>query len=83
MVFAPSLDDEFDLLLGSLQANFQSVEIFGLQPGFLYSTNNSNGAFTLTSNSNASAVPEPAAFGLLSLIAIGLVFRRQKPATRS
>jgi len=77
--FAPSIDDEFDLLLSSnFTSNFQSIEILGLQPGFLYDTNTIGGSFTLVALNNGSAVPEPGALCLLIGVAGFLTSRRRR-----
>ena len=78
--FAPDSGDVFDLMVVSsiLSGSFQGINIFGLQPGFLYSTSLSGGAFQLTALNDGTAVPEPWTGGLI-VVGLGsmLLYRRR------
>ncbi len=80
--FAPSMGDEFNLILGNIVDNFQTVELFGLQPGFAYQTNTVGGSFTLEALNDASAVPEPAATMVLCFVCCAGVLRRRRATGR-
>lgn len=81
--FAPSMGDEFDLILGSnIIDNFAAVEIFGLRDGFEYSIDNSGGSITLIANNNGLAIPEPTGALALCLLASGLCFYRRRTSRR-
>jgi hypothetical protein len=76
--YLTSLGATFDLI-NALTANFSgaTIDILGLPPGFLYSTNFSSGEFELTSLN--SPTPEPQSMGLaaLGLIVFGALYRRK------
>lgn len=70
--FAPKMGDEFDLLVGPVSENFESIELVGLEDGFQYSTSTIGGTFSLLAlNNGVSAVPEPGF--LLPAIFIGML----------
>ena len=78
--FAPTTGQEFDLIPGTVADAFDSVEILGLEPGFLYDLDTSSG-LTLTALSDGVFVPEPSTALLLTsgLAALAIGRRRISP----
>ncbi len=87
--FAPKKGETFDFIndSGGASFNFASTDILGLQPGFDYSTNSTDGQFILTALNNgvpSSPTPEPGALLLVGtgLLGVGtLAHRRSKSGT--
>jgi hypothetical protein len=79
--FAPKKGDVFDLIniTGSLDFSKNTIDIEGLEPGFDYSVDFSNGEFILTALNDGVPVPEPATLLVVipGLLGAGYSLRRR------
>ena len=77
----PKKGDVFDLIniTGNFDFSKNTIDIEGLQPGFEYSVDFSNGEFTLTALNDGVPAPEPATLLVLipGLLAMGYGLRRK------
>jgi T5SS/PEP-CTERM-associated repeat protein len=81
--FAPKKGDVFDLIniTGNFDFSKNTIDIEGLQPGFEYSIDFSNGELTLTALNDGVPLPEPATLLILipGLLGMGYGLRRRGP----